>query len=94
MKPIDFENANITLGPPLGVPEEECQSIRALAETQQLGNRQVNTITTVWMPSAEDLEAFNAGRPLVMTIWSTQFPPVALYTHNGEGDINHPGAEK
>ena len=64
--------------------DEECYSVSAYAG-EQSGRLYVNT---VWMPNKEDLEALNAGRPIILTISGGGMPPVSLFTCDENGIPN------
>lgn len=76
MLPIDFEGSNLTLTPPVGVEEEDCQSMRAWYGPDDNGHHH---FMTMWQPNREDLEALNAGRPIIMKTYGP-FAPMALFT--------------
>jgi hypothetical protein len=44
---------------------------------------------TAWQPSKEDLDAFNAGRPLYIKTLSRELPPMAVFTldENNQGNF-------
>ncbi|WP_214228640.1 hypothetical protein [Pedobacter sp. B4-66] len=45
---------------------------------------------TAWVPNKEDLEALNAGRPLYLKVIGNGFPPLAMYTMDGQNQCNSP----
>lgn len=45
-------------------------------------------ILTAWMPNKEDLEAINAGRPIMLKVLGAMAPPVAIFTYNENYDAN------
>lgn len=95
MLPVDFEGSNLDLGKPPQMTDEECASIRAYKATapeRGFAGVEAGTdypfILTAWMPSKEDLEALNAGRPLWLRVLSFKHPPVALFTLDEKNEIN------
>lgn len=45
-------------------------------------------ITTLWIPSTEDIMAINAGRGILMKTQGREFPPVTLFTIDENGKAN------
>lgn len=85
MRPIDFEEANTIFEKPESMTDEECLPLSGYVQVDEAGRTHINT---VWMPNKEDIEAINAGRPIVLSICSDQMPPVALFTYDDEGKAN------
>lgn len=92
MLPIKLLDANLQLGPPRGWTDEQCMTVSAYAGVDGSGTP---FVVTAWMPSKEDLEAFNAGRPvflkycgLVSQSGSPTMAPCSLYTTDEQGIIN------
>lgn len=80
MRPIHFPESNITFGKPENMTDEECYSVSAYK-----GDGYINT---VWMPNKEDIEAINAGRPIILSITGQGMPPVSLFTCDENGVPN------
>lgn len=80
MMPVDFPEANTIFGKPKGMTDEQCSPISALVDD--------DSVRTVWLPNKEDIEAINAGRPIVLCIFGQGMPPVSLYTCDEKGNIN------
>lgn len=72
MRPIHFPESNIQFGKPENMTDEECYSVSAYK-----GDGFINT---VWMPNREDIEAINAGRPIILSITGSSMPPVSMFT--------------
>ncbi|WP_293925448.1 hypothetical protein [Sphingobacterium sp. UBA6320] len=85
MRPIDFKQANVTFNKPTTMDDSECLPIQAYVGQDVNGNPHVNT---VWQPSKEDIEAINAGRPIVVCVLGTGLPPMSLFTYDQEGNSN------
>lgn len=85
MMPIDFKEANAIFGKPKNMSDDECLPVSAYVGQDQNGNPYTNT---VWMPNKEDIEAINAGRPIVLSIYGGGLPPVALFTCDENGNPN------
>jgi hypothetical protein len=85
MMAVDFQESNITLGKPSDMTDEQCSSIRAQKTVTHDG---FPCFLTCWMPSKEDLEALNAGRPLILMTLGEGFPPVSLFTNNEKLEPN------
>lgn len=79
MMAVDFIEANVTYGKPKGMTDEQCHSIRAMKAITDDG---FPIIVTVWMPSKEDIDAINAGRPVILRIVGEIMPPVSIYTYD------------
>jgi hypothetical protein len=85
MMAIDFDEANITLGKPRNMTDEQCMSVRAYHGVDSDG---FPFFLTVWQPSKEDIEAIKAGHPIALKVLGNSFPPVALYTVDSNGEPN------
>lgn len=86
MMSINFEGANIVLGKPSDMTDEQCFSINA---EKNIDSQGFPYFLTAWIPNKEDLDALNAGRPLFLKMVGVGFQPVALFTcdENGEGNF-------
>jgi hypothetical protein len=67
MTPKDFPQANCTLEAPLGM-EDTVQPLRVLFDESQ------RSFTSIWMPSPEELAALNAGKGVIVTLYSIHPP--------------------
>jgi hypothetical protein len=87
MLPVDFEGSNLTLHRPQDMRDEECMSIKA-----HLGidNDGYHFVLTAWQPNKEDIEAINAGRPIMLKVIGSSMPPVAIYTFDEDFNCNSP----
>lgn len=83
MLPCNFDESNITLGPPEGMTEDEVHSLRAYKGFGQ--------VITCWKPTVEELlEIQQTGRVWLRVMGDTM-PPAALSGLNpwratGEGE--------
>lgn len=84
MRAIHFPESNTTFNKPADMTDEECYSVSAYTGEQD-GRPYVNT---VWVPNKEDLDALNAGRPIILSITGAGMPPVALFTCDENGNPN------
>lgn len=80
MRPIDFPEANTQFTKPDDMTDEQCGGLSAY-----VGEGHINT---VWMPNKEDLEALNAGRPIIVCVRGSSLPPMSLFTADEEGRPN------
>ncbi|TDQ79572.1 hypothetical protein [Sphingobacterium yanglingense] len=85
MRPIHFPESNITFEKPTTTDDSECLPISAYVGQDIKGNPHINT---VWQPSKEDIEAINAGRPIVVCVLGTALPPMSMFTYDEEGNSN------
>ncbi|GAB2959091.1 hypothetical protein GCM10027048_27900 [Hymenobacter coalescens] len=85
MLPVDFPGTNITFAKPGDMTDEQCYALKAMVGTD--GNGFPYTLTA-WQPSYEDLQALNAGRPIMLQIIGGGMPPVALWTYDEETNPN------
>lgn len=85
MRAIHFPEANVTMTKPADMTDEECYSVSAYQGEDNQGRPYINT---VWQPNKEDIEAINAGRPIVLSITGQSMPPVALFTCDENGHPN------
>lgn len=86
MRAIDFPEANNFYDKPKSMTDEQCYPISVYEHKNEKG--EIEYINTVWMPSKEDIEAINAGRPVVMTMSANFLVPHALYTYDENGNSN------
>ena len=77
MRPIDFPEANHHFNKPTKMDDSECLPISAYVGQDDRGFGYINT---VWLPSMEDIEAINAGRPIIVSVVGNQLPPMSLFT--------------
>ena len=93
MRPVDFEEADITMTEPKGM-EDNVIPIRALRDNLEIPDpesgetRLYNYFITAWKPNKEDLEALNRGEPIYVQIIYPGLPPMSLFTLNTQGDRN------
>lgn len=85
MRPIDFPEANVHFSKPLTMADEECLPVSAYHGVNEGGHDFINTL---WMPSKEDIDAINAGRPIVVTILGSNLPPLSLFTCDEKDEPN------
>lgn len=86
MRPIDFPEANAYYEKPSSMTDEECMPVSAYQHKDDKGN--ILSISTIWMPNKEDLEALNAGRGIVLQQGCPVLVPHLLYTVNEKGEVN------
>jgi len=85
MRCIDFPESNKQFVKPDSMSDEECYPVSAYIGKNENGHTYINT---VWQLNKEDLEAVNAGRPIVLQIMGTSLPPHALFTYDENGNSN------
>lgn len=69
MEPIDFEEANMTLGKPLGFSDEECAPLRVFQEGGQY--------ISCWRPSLKErLSILFRGRVWLGVLGGVNHPPI------------------
>lgn len=74
MHPIRHPTNDTAFHPPEGVSEEECQTL--YATTGELNGHRC--VWSFWTPTADELAALNAGRPVILGVWGDTHPPVYL----------------
>lgn len=84
MYPIYFEGAK-KMTKPEDMTDEQCYSLWAESNDYSYtgsDGKQHTAIfwTEMWQPSKEDIEAINAGRPIILQIHSHGLPPVTVFT--------------
>lgn len=85
MRAIHFQEANTIYGKPDGMTDEQCYEISAYRGKNADGHP---IIVTVWQPNKEDIEAINAGKPIILQFTCGSLPPHCLYTVDDKGEIN------
>lgn len=81
MLPVDFEGTNINLTKSSNMTDEQCSEVRAFKGVDVDG---FPFFLTAWQPSKEDIEAINAGRPIMLKVMGQSAPPVAMYTFDDQ----------
>ena len=85
MIPIDFEGTNMTFNKPEGWKDEECIDVRAFVGVDNAGH----PFTLIGLqPSKEDIEAINAGRPIMVKLCMQGMVPIAVYTFDENYNAN------
>jgi hypothetical protein len=87
MRPVDFEGSNIVMGKPEGMTDEQCIDVPAHIGVDNDG---FPFVLTVWQPNKEDIEAVNAGRPLMLKLIGSSMQPACIYTYDEEFNCNSP----
>lgn len=87
MHPVNLHGMNVDLVKPADMTDEQCTSMKALHD---IDNDGFPFFLTAWMPNKEDLEALNAGRPLLVKVIGKTTPPIALWTYDENGECNSP----
>jgi len=88
VKPVMFEGANSTYGPPPGFAESQVAPIPA-SRYQVVGGPcdGVEMVVVAWLPDAEDLARLNAGGPVYLSCIGG-LPPHHLTTVPPPPDYN------
>lgn len=77
MEPIKHPIANKTLMPPADWDEEangECVPLEVFSSV--IGDD--ICIQSAWMPNAEELAALNSGQPVIIFVYGSRIPPMAV----------------
>lgn len=74
MTPVDFPEANLSLGPPDGMTEAECQTIKGLRCLRD----GMPLVITCWEPTEDEWAAMRAGGKVWLTVYGLSMPPVIL----------------
>lgn len=85
MRAIDFPESNHTFSEPVSMDDSECLPLHVYVGKDTKGLPYINS---VWQPNKEDIEAINAGRPIMLTVCGNMMPPVSLFTCDESGEIN------
>ena len=85
MRSIHFPEANVIFEKPTTMDDSECLPISVYAGHDENGNPYINTL---WQPSKEDIDAINAGRPIVVTVLGNTLPPMSLFICDAQGKGN------
>lgn len=81
MNPTDFPGGNICFGPPAGVDEAHCGTIRVRVDRVVGGSWDGAWYTAAaWLPSAAELELLKQGHPIYVVMLSQMLPPHYLST--------------
>jgi hypothetical protein len=73
--------------------DEDCFPITAFRGAMEAVDAEgdpciVEYVLTGWLPNKEDIEAFLAGRPVMIRTLGHRFQPMAVFTFNEEGEPN------
>lgn len=74
MAPQRFPEANGMLGPPAGMPDDQCSTIHVCKTGEY--------IITAWKPTPEELVKLNLGEPVWLYVMGQCMPPVCLVVDN------------
>lgn len=85
MMPVHFEGANTTFHKPSDMTDEQCMSVSAYVGRD---SDNLPFVLTAWQPSHEDIQAINAGRPIMLKLVGVSMQPAALYTFDHEYNPN------
>lgn len=72
MKPVEFEQQDIILGPPPDMERGTCGGLPIRRLTNDIGP----TMESYWKPSAEDLKMLNEGGHVRLNVYGHGHPPV------------------
>lgn len=78
MDAIKSATSNHTFGPPESWNNErngECTPLHVTKTADDGGNA---IMQSEWKPNQDELDALNAGAPVVLTVWGVMHPPVAV----------------
>lgn len=86
MNPTSIQGATRKLGEPAGWDSRygECQTIEVRDARSPEG---ASIVQTAWAPDEQERVAIKQGRPITLTVWGNNMPPVALH-------VEHPPAEQ
>lgn len=87
MLPSDFPERNIILLKPSNVPANILYDDNVPAFFGVDSNNMVIVIRA-WLPSKEDIDAMQDGRPIYLKVYADHIPPMSLFTRDAEGEIN------
>lgn len=88
MQPVEFPGSTEIKKPP-SMTDEECMSAWAIIHKDDEGR--VTGFTTKWMPSYEDMQAFNRGEGIFVHFPGPRLAPMALFTVDENGVCNDAG---
>lgn len=78
MDSIKTATTNSTLGPPESWTKERDGECTPLPITRTDDGRGNHIMQSTWVPDRDELDALNAGAPVILTIWGAMHPPVAV----------------
>lgn len=78
MIPACIQGANLTLGKPADLTDEECAPLRVRVQTVEFKHSRTHQFTSAWQPTPEELKRLNAGASVHLSIWGGGHPPVLL----------------
>lgn len=78
---VDFPESNVPFGPPPGLEESQCRSIRAYTgQIQGGGCDGLPCIVVAWQPGEAEIAAILAGAPIFLSMIATGLAPHFLST--------------
>lgn len=78
MIPGAIAGANLTLGKPRDMTDQECHPLRVRVEEVQYAEGIMRTFTSAWQPTPAELERLNKGASVHLTIVAAGHPPVIV----------------
>ena len=94
MEPGDIKNANRVLGPPKDLTENEVMSLPVLVEYQHDCEPRGIVMRSAWIPTDEERKMIAEGGCVILSVFGTGHPPVALATVHAEHGLAGPGEGK
>jgi hypothetical protein len=79
MKPIDFEQANMTFMPPKEMTDDQCGAMRVACVADPDG---LPCLISCHQPTIEERAAILAGKPVWLWVIGSVMPPVLVTTDN------------
>jgi hypothetical protein len=93
MKPIQFEEANISMKAPEGWTDDECGALPTCHVRVKINDKVVNGFVSCWQPTPEEMKDIADGKPVYLTVLSGGMPPVNIDTVNPVFLINENAAK-
>lgn len=80
MKPVDFEQSNLSMRPPEGWTEEQCGVLPVCHVRVPVEDSVVNGFVSCWQPTDQERADIAAGKPVWLTVLGEGQPPVNVGT--------------
>jgi hypothetical protein len=81
MIPGVIQGANLRLGKPSDMSDEECKPLHVRRCTDESGYA---IMQSAWFPSPDELKRMQEGAPVIFTVYGTVHPPIWLDVGSNE----------
>lgn len=79
MEPTNFDEANLSLGPPEGMTEDEVRTLRVWRGTDE---DMLPVVISCWKPTQEEIDEIQKTGRVWLRLYGQSMPPAAIQGHS------------